>query len=651
MTPRLRALAALLPTLGLSAALYWPSLDFGFIWDDPLWFQRVVGRQLFELLAPQPTFQFYRPLTLALMAAFARADGTFDPLALHAWQLALHLLNIALTYGLARALGSRRPVAAIAALLFALFPLAHQVVTWAAAIASSSVTACLLGSAWLYIAWRAPDGRRHTERLIGALVLYALALGLQESAVPYAAVWVLLELYLVRQGRVARPSPAVALFALLAAGYTGLWLSVPRAGALTTPTFDPEVAVYLGQGVVYPLLGRPAGWDEPLPGWGIAAVSLAGVAWLLAAAVRSGQGGRALLALAWYVAALLPGWAGLNREYVQLASRLFYPSAFGAVLLWAGLLEAPLRRSPVRAAPAAAVSLLRAWRPLAAVLLGAVVLQGALLIDGFNAMLAFGTRQLDALVAWSAAYGEPGAALFVNYPDRYAPRRPPYPSGYWGVTLAPVAVELGAFPGIRIGRAPATISRSMPPVDADARGQSAYVFDLRGIAAGPTELYADARSAGAVLLMRYAAGGQPGLVELGRVLPEQPGGRPLARFGRALELRAAELRTGRDGWTLLLRWRCLGGGRAEDTVAVHLGESSVPPLVQADGDLLGGLVPLRVCQGGDEIEERRFLPLPPEPLPEGVRVRIAVYNRASGERLPAIDGDGKPLPDGLVEVR
>jgi hypothetical protein len=305
----------------------------------------------------------------------------------------------------------------------------------------------------------------------------------------------------------------------------------------------------------------------------------------------------------------------------------------------------------VRAAPEAAGSLLRAWRPLAAVLLGAVVLQGALLIDGFNAMLAFGTRQLDALVAWSAAYGEPRAALFINYPDRYAPRRPPYPSGYWGVTLAPVAVELGAFPGIRIGRAPVTISRSAPPVDADARGQSGYLFDLRGVAAGPAELYADARSAGAVLLTRYTPGGQPALVELGRVLPDRPGGRPLARFGRVLELRAAELRPGRDGWTLQLRWGCLGGGRDEDTVAVHLGESGVPPLVQADGDLLGGLVPLRYCQAGDEVEERRFLPLPPEPLPEGVRVRLAVYNRASGERLPAIDGDGNPLADGLVEVR
>jgi len=40
--------------------LYAPTLGFGFFWDDPLWFSRIVGKSLGELIQPTPDYQFYR---------------------------------------------------------------------------------------------------------------------------------------------------------------------------------------------------------------------------------------------------------------------------------------------------------------------------------------------------------------------------------------------------------------------------------------------------------------------------------------------------------------------------------------------------------------------------------------------------------------
>jgi hypothetical protein len=69
----------------------------------------------------------------------------------------------------------------------------------------------------------------------------------------------------------------------------------------------------------------------------------------------------------------------------------------------------------------------------------------------------------------------------------------------------------------------------------------------------------------------------------------------------------------------------------------------------ADGDSLGGLVPVFTWQAGAEIlDVRSIAPALAEP---GVyEVRVGLYNRDSGARYPAIAADGQPFGDGEIPV-
>lgn len=675
---------ALLAVLALGLVLYRPSLDYGFFWDDPAWFQRVAGRGVLEALAPQADFQFYRPATMLVTRLFMRADGTCDPVPVHAAQIALHLANTLLACALCRQLGLARRTALAAAALFAALPFAHQVVTWAQAIGPAWVTLCLLAAANAYAVARR-DARGGW--LIAALALYVLALAFQESAVPYAAVMILLE-WALRSRRpegeqaggadrsqghgpqawrplrpaatggrppertemspVQRPPPvarglgprgwilAPGAFIAAAGLYMVLWLLAPKAEGFLGPRFSLEVAAYLSQGIAYPLLGRPDGWNAgALPVWAVAAIAAGAATWLVCVHARAGRLAPAALGLGWCVAALLPGWAGLPAVYVLLAPRMFYPAAFGIALLWAGLVEAGAAFGRLR----------HAWSVLAWVLVAAIVTQSVLLVTGFNAMYAAGTRQMATLVDWSAATSHDGA-LFANFPDRYAPARPPYPIGYWGLTLAPVVEDLGAYPHLENGTVLRTVSLSAPEMDFDERAASPYVFDLRGVIAGPAEFYGAAAETGRMLVTRYRPDGSMRLLEVGQVVRgTEPAGTPLARFGATLALEAATLERGPGEWRVMLAWRCLAPARPDDTIFVHLGLAGQPPLAQADGDLLGGLVPAAACHAGDLVVDRRVLSLPAGTLPDGAQVRVGAYNRADGYRLRATDATGAPLPD------
>jgi len=662
---------AMLFLLLVTAWLYAPALGFGFIWDDPLWYGRVVGRPVGELIRPMPDYHFYRPALVLYNRLFLGPDNTLAAPLLHAAQIGWHLLNVALAYALSRRLGLGNWTAVAVGGLVAWYPFSYQAVAWAAP--AQPMAAALQNGAWLayFEARRRQAGHRLAAGL--SLLLFLAALTVQEGAAALAFLPLLVE-WMLRRRSAGRAGWWLALaYPLIAAGFGLLWLRIPREAGYTALTFERPAALYFLQGLIFPLLGRPAGYE---PGQTVAPgilLALAGLTLggLLVASWRARRGRQALFGLAWALLGIAPSAAGLRYSYVSLGSRLFYYASPGVALLWACALLPPLRRlqtamaagrssmnkdaSGLKSSHKPSQGFRRLWRAGGAVLLGLIALQSSLLLAGFQRMYAAGIAHLDELI--QAAQAGETRMLFVNFPDRYAPRRPPYPLGYWGVTLAPVSVELGAFPAIVTGERPQTASRSMPWIDTGAREAGPYQINLRGIITPPDQLYQLAYQMDAVYLSRHFPDGTFALQWAGAVTPAPsvPPTDPasachLAAFGQTLCLQAAQadLRSGQ--LDLTLTWLSLSAAQPHDTIFAHVGPAGHPPIAQADGDAWRGILPLTVWQPGDTIRERRTILLPEKTPPDQHEIRIGVYNRITGERLPATTPQGEPLPDNAVTI-
>jgi len=629
--------------LGLTLWLYAPALDFGFMWDDPLWFGRVVGKSLAELVGPMPDYQFYRPGTMLYNRLFLRADGAFPAPLMHAAQIGWHLLSVALVYALSRRLGLEKGAAVAVAALTAWHPFAYQAVAWAAP--QQPLVAALQNGAWLaYLFARRANGRLAAGL---SLALFVAALAVQESSVALA-VWPLLAEWALRRQREGGARWWLALvYPFVAACFGLLWLRLPRQPGYTALSFEPKVVLYLLQGFVYPLLGRPGGYGSGqtvAPGMLLALIVVA-LGALLVVARYAGRSRLACFALVWAGLGVAPAAVGLQYSYVSLSPRLLYYSMPGVALLWAAaLLPAGPRVHE------GGWQQRRLWRSGGAVALGLILLQSLLLLRGFQSLYAAGAAHLAEM---QAVQSDPARLLFVNFPDRYALRRPPYPLGYWGVTLAPVSVELGDLARLN-GQHLVTDSRSMPWIDAEARDAGPYHVDLRGGITTADQLYQLTYGMDAVYLSRYVADGVFVLQQAGSLVAGQPG-EPvescrLARLAGAFCLLEAQVEQGAGQLILRLTWRSLAPAQPHQTIFAHLGTPGQPPLAQADGDAWLGMVPLDIWQPGDTIRDRRVIPLPPALPPGRYAIQVGVYDRLSGARLPATTPHGEPLPGDAVIV-
>jgi hypothetical protein len=625
----------------LVAALYAPALEFGLIWDDPRWYAQGAGLPVWQLLAPLPTYQFYRPLTLLLNRQLLSPAGapTVNAALAHALQIGAHLAVVLLLAPVLRGFRIPPAPARLAALVFALFPLAHQAVAWQAPQQPLTMAGVLLA---LWFAQRAYASRPAPWLALSGSV-YTLALLLQESALPYvfAFLWLAVDRWLAGD----RPRWSWwPLVHLAAAGlYALLWLSAPRLAGVTGAGFELSVLAYLLQGVVYPFaaLGARLSWWA---GWSPLALGLmfALAAVLLAAAVARWTAPRlALFGLAWTLAGLVPIWAGLSWDYVSTGARLLYPAGLGIALLWAGAMVWAGAAAPV-------------WRRA----LGAGLLAGALSLSlvqlaRHQQLFLSGTRHLARASAVLAAQPDQRVA-FVNFPDRLALDPAPYPLGFWGLWLAPVVQDLADYAVAAAGQSAADRSLSVFPAGAADRDAWPYHVDMRGSDSGPADVLAAAAWADAVYLSDYAPGGQLELRLVGEASQRPTGAAPLALFGTGegvVRLLSAEIAApeaaGRPA-RLRLVWQPLQPLPGDVTIFVHLWRSG-EFWSTADGDSLGGLLPLWAWQPGLAVTDWRPLqPQPPEPGEYGVRVGL--YGRVGGDRWLARTASGEPLPNNALPV-
>lgn len=617
--------------------LYAPALRFGLIWDDPEWFGRVVGRSWIELLRPADDFQFYRPGTMLYNRLFVGADGLLRIYALHWLQIGWHLLNVAALFAIGRKLGFTSWAAYVAALLFGLYPFSQQAVSWAAP--QQPLALVLQNGAWLlYLRGRSQGGLAWAL----SLLLFGVALTVQEVTAPLAFVPLLFEVIL--RGQTAVFPTILASFRhpiqngwlrplsylVLAFFFLIVWSSAPREAGITRLALEPEVAAYLGQGFIFPFL-----WFLPHNlgdyGFWLASAALVVVS-LWGLAIWRGRGWLATAGLLWALLGLSPALFGLPFSYVQYAPRLLYYAAPGVAWLWVCALWPTA--VTLRSSLASAISL---------ALLLLIAVGSARQVAAWQRLYAVGTDHLQELV-WEIG-GSNGRYLFLNFPDRYAPKEAPYPLGYWGVTLAPVVVALGDFPALQAGGAPQTLSAALPWIDTDAREHGPYLVDMRGVITPPDELYDLAAAVGTIYLTRYTADGRFSLQRAGALHPGAAGPCTLARFSDDICLHAVHVsQDDVDGrWRLRLFWSTEAELEPHLTIFAHLGQVGQPPLDQQDGDVWRGALPMRYWLPGDLIDDQRAITDPG--APGEFSLQIGVYNRLTGERLTATDGAGRPLPD------
>lgn len=641
---RKKSLLAMTGVLLAVAWFYVPALDFGFIWDDPVWYGHALGKSWWQALQPTTDFQFYRPLSMVYVHLFRRADDTFAAPLLHWAQIGWHLLNVALTYAIGRRLGLERGAALVVAVLVGLYPFSYQAVAWAAP--NQPMAAALQSAAWLAYMLGIRDrrleiGDRRWQFYGLSLFLFVLALTVQESTVALAFIPLFVVVVMrvkiggwrvpISNHRSLISNSQSLIYPLLAFVFGLVWLLVPKQTGITGLVMDGRVGLYLLQGFIYPLLGRPGGYP---PGFSVAPimigvlfVSIGGL--LVALAVRQGRGHLALFGLVWALLVIVPAVVGLRYSYASLAPRLLHGAAPGVALLWVSALWPRLPYS------------LRPWRLAGLLLLSLIVVQSGWLLLNFQRLYRAGIDHMAEMLAVTGEHDD--RLLFVNFPDRYAPKRPPYPDGYWGLTLAPVVVELGDFAAVLTGNRPQTESRSLPWIDAEARASGPYQVDMRGVIVEPDELYRLAAGQDAVYLSRYLPGGRFSLEAAGYLGRQAARPCRLALFGEAVCLQAIQVEKWNDVLQVRLSWSTEAPLPPNLTIFTHLGRVGEPPLSQADGDAWRGMLPLAAWQPGDLIHEWRTLERPA--AGEELYLQIGMYDRATGERLRAVTGDGRPLAD------
>lgn len=232
--PFVLALAA----AALAAAIYLPSLDNPFVYDDH---RIIVENPSIRDLSNWRWALVYEPFRPLLNVTFALdyRRAALDPSAYHATNLLLHMICTVLVFFVTR--GALRDArreetdfpSFLAAALFAIHPLQIEVAGWAAGRAEALCGVFLLSS-WLALrAWATRGG---ASRLAAGVVLWLLALASKEVAAALPPVFAVYDALFVREGfrkRLVRfHAPVLVLLvgaaALRLTSYMSVEVGLPR---------------------------------------------------------------------------------------------------------------------------------------------------------------------------------------------------------------------------------------------------------------------------------------------------------------------------------------------------------------------------------------------------------------------------------------
>jgi hypothetical protein len=640
------AVLVLAASLAGTLVLYREALVLPLFFDDMVHLRWLEWHTLPEVWTTAEGLGYYRPLTMSVWKVEQLLLGDHGPQRLHLLSLLLHGLNAALAGWVGwRAFHGRgrHAYTLLTAMIFLTFPFSYQAVPSTSSLSKPLIATLVLVSALLY--W---EGRRRRAWWLIGLSLLAgfLAPFAYESGVMVPLAILSVEAYARLRREFDRFSWLPLLYMLLIWGLTLplIILAEPETGAsLSLPAVRSlwQNGIYFLEALLFPIspvvtpLVRILGVDQYIL---LTAVVLLGLAAVVAFYWWAKQVKLFLYALSWFVVGLLPLWLALDFAYVITSPRILYLGAVGAALLWAGLPVLLWTRLPERR-----------WAKVLA-------LAGAVAMLAFNTVYVRDKMELATTVAvplWQAAraaegFDEDDTLLYLNVPVWIAPKQATYRVGTEGLTFIPEYVRPQDFVYVNSGREPDIQAVMFDPVKQDRPDYIGYA----GEGLDPDELADAIRRADGVYLTSYAPDAlsfvPAGALEESNAPP--PDGVPVAHFDDGLWLVEAETTAAQDGLEIGLQWYVSQPLAGEATIFLHVYNAAGQLVAQGDGYPLAGLFPPRYWQAGDLVRDVRHITIPEDLASGDYVVVVGWYDPTSGQRLPAMDGQGQSLANDAVQV-
>jgi len=622
----------------LTFLLYAPSLRYPFVWYDADDLLRAMKYPVETLFSGVPNYQYYRPLIFTFWKLILNTWGADSAPVFHAYLIGGHILNSVLLYGLTRTLTRSRSIAAVAALLFTVYPFSYQAVTWIIAHQPPSLVFVLTGLL-VYTKARSKTQDASSKILLWhllAILLLVTSMLLHETGFVSAGLIVLIEAYLVLTKRV----PKIRLWPLVYVAVTALMYLVYSSTAKSSPpqaTFEVSTGLYLLQGLVYPaamLVARvcqPARCDPTsllIPVSVIFLIVLV-IFWKLQRTLLIG-----LFGVLWFLGGILPTWAGRDFVYNEYAPRLLYLAGCGACIAIAAIVG--------RGAAATRLSIKRV---AALGLVALILLQSTLFVFRRQGLhdeaFALLTQENDAMFT-----PREGQALFINTVELFTFKDQEFPLGWFGALVSPWHNRIVADRNLRAQSADWVIE---PAQAQQVQDQARLKLEFHGQPLPPDQLQTAILSATQVFRVE-APRGDLQLFQIGEIeRSATPPASAVAVWANDLRLISATLESEAGVPVLHFDWHIGGPIDPAVTVFVHVQDVNGQVVAQADGDLVGGYVPIGMWQTNDRVEERRPLILPDLP-PGEYRIAIGLYNRQSLQRTNPTQVSGNPVIENALIV-
>jgi hypothetical protein len=622
-------------------ALYSDSLGLPYIQEDSFHIRWLANRTIPDIWLSAQGAPAYRPLGKTIVKFWFLVLGHHDRAWLRFQNICLHTLNVSLTGLLAVLFSSGRRrywTGGAAALLFAALPFSYQAVPWINNFFYPLGSFLLLSMTVVY--WRA---RVRSSRQLLAVALFLCLLAPFE--IEYGAVGsgllLLVEVVLWLQRRQARPwlrGPALGL--LMNVAFVLRWMTVPKVSYTfgpPTPERVIQIGTYYLQGIAFPAspLGRffmdQFGFNDLL------AVAVVGLPWLVLVAVllaRTGQLPLFLSGLLWFGLLALPTLVAVDFDYVINSPRLIYPPGPAAAWLSAGCVATLLCAQRGRVIS----------RAVGILVLLLAVFYGVPFVRERIRFYHLVGRPVEQLAETCVEESDERSLLIVNFPSWLAPPKRTFALGNHGVQLIPDYVALADL----VYAMTATEQNVRPVQFAPVREQQPYYYGLLGEQLDYERLRTALVESADVYLTQYAPS-QIDLVWAGRTSPASNLA-PTAIFGDRLELQVDRHEINSTQVQLALVWFVQSPVDQDWTVFFHIYNSSGALVAQDDGYPLRGLAPFWLWSAGQALVDNRLATLGDATAPGTYLVGVGVYDRATGERIPATSPSGVRLADDTVPV-